>query len=102
MGSRINRILAPLLEVNATESVQGHQVPVGILDQLKSFIQKQEEFNQHLVQRIKDNFNQIQQGQEKKVKTLPQRSYSKLNTFVVFTFFRILFIIIFFRAPLKF
>lgn len=65
MGTRINRILAPLLEVNATESVQGCQVPVGILDQLKSFIQKQEEFNQRLAQRIKDNINQIQQGQEK-------------------------------------
>lgn len=98
MGTRINRILAPLLEVNATESVQGCQVPVGILDQLKSFIQKQEEFNQRLAQRIKDNINKGR----KKVKTLAQCSYSKFNTFVVFTFFRILFIIIFFRAPLKF
>ena len=44
-GGRINRVLAPLLDVNADESVKGGQVPVEILDHLKSFIQKQEEFN---------------------------------------------------------
>ena len=65
-GGRINRVLAPLLEVNNTKSVQGGQVSVEILDQIKSFIQQQEEFNQRLEQRIEDNMNQIQQGQEKK------------------------------------
>ena len=73
-----------------------------ILDHLKSFIQKQEEFNQRLEQRIEENINQSQKGREKKVETLAQGSYSKFNTSVVFTFFRILFIIIFFRSHLKF
>ena len=100
-GGRINRVLAPLLDVNADESVQGGQVPVEILDHLKSFIQKQEEFNQRLEQRIEDNINQSQKGRGKKVKTLAQGSYSKFNISVVFTFFRILFII-FFRSHLEF
>lgn len=71
-SGRINHVLVPLLEVNTTESVQGRQVPVEILDQLKSFIQKQEEFNQCLDQRIEDNINQIQQGREKKSRRLPK------------------------------
>ena len=71
-GGRINRVLAPLLDVNADESVQGGQVPVEILDHLKSFIQKQEEFNQRLEQRIEDNINQSQKGREKKSRRLPK------------------------------
>ncbi|CAH3192040.1 unnamed protein product [Porites evermanni] len=71
-GGRINRVLAPLLDMNADESVQGGQVPVEILDHLKSFIQKQEEFNQRLEQRIEDNINQSQKGREKKSRRLPK------------------------------
>ena len=73
-----------------------------ILDHLKSFIRKQEEFNQRLEQRIEDNINQSQKGQEKKSRRLPKALNSTFNTFVVFTFFRILFIIIFFHSHLKF
>ena len=75
-------------------------MPVEILDQLKSFIQQQEEFNQRLEQRIEDNMNQIQQGQEKKSRCLPKALTVSL-TLVVFTFLRILFSIIFFRTRLK-
>lgn len=71
-GGRINRVLAPLLDVNADENVQGGQVPVEILDHLKSFIQKQEEFNQRLEQRIEANINQSQKGREKKSRRLPK------------------------------
>ena len=58
--------------MNADESVQGGQVPVEILHHLKSFIQKQEEFNQRLEQRIEDNINQSQKGREKKSRRLPK------------------------------
>ena len=103
-GGRINRVLASLLDVNADESVQGGQVPEEILDHLKSFIQKQEEFNQRLKQRIEENINQSQKGREKKSRRLPNALTVSLTLFhlLVFTFFRILFIIIFFRSHLKF
>ena len=94
-GGRINRVLAPLLEVNNNESVQGGQVPVEILDQIKSFIQQQEEFNQRLEQRIQDNMNQFQQGQEKKSRRLPKALTVSL------TLVWILFSIIFSRTRLK-
>ena len=71
-GGRINRVLAPLLDMNADESVQGGQVPVEILDHLKSFMRKQEEFNQRLEQRIEDNLKQSQKGREKKSRRLPK------------------------------
>lgn len=71
-GGRINRVLALLLDVNADESVQGGQVPLKILDHLKSFIKKQEEFNQRLEQRIEENINQSQKGREKKSRHLPK------------------------------